>query len=165
MRLYEINEAIEALLEAEIYNPETGEIFNGEAFDALKDLEMARDEKLENTALYIKSLTAEVAAIKEEEKKLFERRKAKENKVENIKNFIDGFMNDYQMSKFETARCKLSFRASDVVIVNDMALLPDEFLRRKEVVDPDKTAIKKALKQGIIIEGASLESKKNLQVK
>ena len=80
MSLYHIDQAILALVD-----PETGEIMDGEAFD---QLQMERETKLENIALWIKNLKAENAAIRQEEKALAERRKAGENKVERI--FLNG---------------------------------------------------------------------------
>ena len=70
MTLYEINAALEAF-ESEV-DEDTGEILN---YDKLAELNMAKDEKRENIALYIKNLTAEAKAIREEEKALAERRR------------------------------------------------------------------------------------------
>ena len=54
MNLYEIDAAITALVD-----PETGEISD---FDAFDQLSMARDQKIENIALYYKNLVADAAA-------------------------------------------------------------------------------------------------------
>jgi hypothetical protein len=43
--------------------------------------------------------------------------------------------------------------------------LPKEYLKEKIEINPDKTAIKKALEQGEIIYGALLVTKSNLQIK
>ena len=48
MKLYEINHEIEMILES------IDEELTDEQFQALTDLEMKREEKIENTALYIK---------------------------------------------------------------------------------------------------------------
>ena len=52
MKLYEINEQIESLLSREIIDPETGEILDVNGFDQLKELELARDVKIENTGRF-----------------------------------------------------------------------------------------------------------------
>ena len=64
MNIYEIEQAI-----TDLVDPETGEITDFEALDALS---MARDEKIENVALWTKNLNAEAKAIREEEKALAE---------------------------------------------------------------------------------------------
>ena len=68
--LYEINQQfLNAIGVAKVEAFENdGEIEETTA-DELDRLEMARDQKIENTALYIKNKVAEVAMIKAEEKK------------------------------------------------------------------------------------------------
>ena len=68
MTLYEIDQAIQGLVD-----PETGELMDYEAFAALQ---MDRDAKIENMALWYKDLMADAKAIKEEADTLNERRKA-----------------------------------------------------------------------------------------
>ena len=58
MKLYEINEQIMACIDSE-----TGELIDP---NKLKDLQIAKDEKLENLALWYKDLLAEANALKEE---------------------------------------------------------------------------------------------------
>ena len=58
MNLYEIDAAITALVD-----PETGEVSD---FDAFDQLSMARDQKIENMALYYKKLVADAGAYKAE---------------------------------------------------------------------------------------------------
>ena len=77
MTLYEIDQAIQGLVD-----PETGELMDYEAFAALQ---MDRDAKIENMALWYKDLMADAKAIKEEADTLNERRKALENKAERLK--------------------------------------------------------------------------------
>ena len=85
MKLYEIDSALEALVD-----PETGELLDYEQFSRLQ---MEREAKIENTALYVKNLEAEAKAIKEEEARLSERRKAMENKAKRLREYI-GFALD-----------------------------------------------------------------------
>ena len=67
MTLYEINAEIASLVDEE-----TGELLD---YDRFADLQMERDAKIENMALWVKDLDAEAAAIKAEETALAERRK------------------------------------------------------------------------------------------
>lgn len=165
MKLYEINDRIYELLNQEIIDPETGEILDVNGFDQLKELELARDVKIENTGLFIKNLDADIAALKEEEKRLAERRKAKENKANYTKQFLSDFLKNEEVSKFETARCKLSFRKSESVAIDDESLIPDEYIKTETIKNPMKNDIKTALKAGKEVPGAGLVVNMNLQVK
>ena len=67
MTLYEIDKDIQVLIN------EDGEIEDIERFDALV---MERNKKIENVGCWVKNLTAEVAAMKEEKKRLEDRIKS-----------------------------------------------------------------------------------------
>ena len=166
MKLYEINEQIEALLSREVIDIETGEVLDDNGFEELKSLEAERDLKLENIGLFIKNLDADVLAIKEEEKKLADRRKVKENKAKSVKQFLSDYLQIEDLKKFETAKIKLSFRKSESVNVTVAAeKLPSEYYKEKTEYTADKIEIKKALKAGVEIVGAELVESNNLQIK
>ena len=159
MTLYEIDQKIEAAITNAV-DEETGEIT--EDFAMLDELQIEREQKIENSGLYIKNLTAEIESLKAEEKALYERRKSKEKRAEWLKSYLA-----YSLAgaKFETPKLALSFRKSIVVDVADVDKLPEEFKRVKTTIDADKTALKEALKAGALIDGATLVEKQNLQIK
>lgn len=67
--------------------------------------------------------------------------------------------------KFSTERVSVTWRKSEAAeYIGDLSSLPEEYLRRKEP-EIDKTALKKALKAGEVIEGASLVTRNNMQIK
>ena len=156
--LYEINEAIERAFEACI-DPETGEIVGDT--EALDDLVLARDEKIENIALWIKNLKAEAEAIRNEEKALADRRRAAENKVERLKSYLAYNLNG---EKFKTSKVSISWRKSVSVDVPDVFQLPDEYVKYKDP-EPNKQLIKEAIKKGFDVEGATLVENTNLIIK
>lgn len=167
MSLYAINAELSELLERGFeIDEETGEIIDIE--DKLSALQMAEEVKLENIALYIKNLDAEAWAIGEEMKKLADRKKAKQNRIESLKKYLSGYLQYTQKDKFETAKVRLSFRKSEVVDYDDSfmrwALEQDRYLRYKDP-EVDRTALKKAIKRGEKIPGATLLTKQNLQIK
>lgn len=110
MNLYEIDAAITALVD-----PETGEVSD---FDAFDQLSMARDQKIENIALYYKNLVADAAAYKAEKLAFAERQKAAENKAQRLKDYLAYAL---QGQKFESPRCAVSFRKTTNVNVLDSA--------------------------------------------
>lgn len=153
MKLYEIDEAIMACVDTE-----TGEIIDS---DKLEALQLDRENKIENICLWIKDLRAEAKAIAEEVKSLSDRKKVAENKAENLKKYLDNVLAG---EKFKTARCSISYRSSESVDVYDLALLDKKYLKPVNPV-PDKVLLKKDLKEGIAIPGATLEKKVNIQIK
>lgn len=160
--LYEIDAAILAVIENGFHmDDETGEFW--EECD-LEALEHERTEKLEACAVVIKSLEAEAAALKAEEKALAERRQAKERRAASLRDYVARSLIAAEQSKLETTKCALSFRKSESVDVFDLEALPADFLKQPAPV-ADKTAIKKALKAGESVSGAALVEKQNLQVK
>lgn len=143
MKLYEIDQAIMGLVD------ETGEIIDIEAFDSLQ---MERDAKIENIALYIKDLRAEAEALKAEKIAFAERQKVAENKVESLKNYLAYALKG---QAFKSTKAVVSFRKTQQVDVPDIYALDENFLRYKEP-EADKTAIKEAIKAGQTVKGATL---------
>ena len=149
MKLYEIDNAI-----LDCIDLETGEVIDTERLDALQ---MERDAKIENVALWIKDLKAEAEAIKAEKMALAERQRVAENKAESLKKWL-AYALDGQ--KFSTARCAVSFRNTEKVEISDVGMIRlmkehDELLTYKDP-EPNKTAIKQALKDGLTVQGVQL---------
>lgn len=153
MKLYEIEQEILSCVDME-----TGEIID---IEKLEQLEMCRDEKIENICLWIKNLTSDAEALKAEKDAFEKRQKAAEDKVARLKNFLTNYLDG---NKFETTKVKVSFRGSESVEVADISALPEKFLKFKDP-EPDKTAIKTAIKAGDVVAGASIVQKQNIQIK
>ena len=149
MTIYEIDQAI-----TEGVDLETGEIIDTEQLDKLQ---MEREKKLENVACWIKELKAEAEALKAEKQALAERQKVAENKAESLKKWL-AYVLDGQ--KFRTSKCAVSFRKTEAVEVttdglNNLMKEHDELLTYK-TPEPNKTAIKQAIKDGLIVQGVQL---------
>ena len=148
MKLYEIDDAI-----YECVN-EDGEVIDQEK---LEELQMERDKKIEGIACWIKELTAEANAIKEEKLRLESRQKVAENKVKSLKSYLAYAL---QGASFRTAKVSVSFRNPETVEVTpdgleNLKAMRDDLLKYKEP-EPDKTAIKQALKSGLSVRGVQL---------
>lgn len=152
MNLYEIDDAI-----MHCFDEETGEIFEAEYLD---QLEMLRDQKIENIACWIKNLRSDAEQLKLETDKLTDRRKHTENKAESLKTYLQRYLSG---EKFKTAKAAISYRNTESVDVPDASLLPEEF--QKIAVTADKTAIKAAIKAGAEVAGASLQKNVSMIIK
>lgn len=160
--LYDINRDIENF--AFDIDEETGEVLNADELDALK---MERDTKIENIALYIKNLTALAADIKAEKDNLDARMKAVERKADGLKHYLASVLNG---EKFETAKCKVSYRKSKKVILagefDDWAMEnAPEFMTIKTTYTPSLTAVKEAMLDGKEVKYATMIENTNLILK
>lgn len=151
--LYEINDAI-----MDCVDMETGEIIDEER---LADLQLAFDEKVEGIACWIKNLSAEEKAIKEERDNLFARQRSCANKAESLKRYLSGALGG---QKFKTAKVSISYRKSESVQVDDISLIEDDYLKYAEPT-VDKTKVKQALKDGVALQGVHLVESQNIQIK
>lgn len=162
MTLYEIDKAIIIATEMAV-DPETGELVDDAVLKTLEQLQMDREQKIENIGCFIKNLEADAKAIKEESKNLAARAKAAENKAEHLRNYLEFCLGG---EKFQSPRLAVSFRHSKKVEVDPNKLydIPDDFLRYKEP-EPDKKLIGEALKAGEIIPGCTLVENTSMIIK
>ena len=151
--LYSIDQEIMSCVDFE-----TGEVIDP---DRLENLQMERNQKIENVVCWIKNLESDAAAIKAEKEALAKRQVAALAKAEQLKEWLGKAL---EGQKFNTARCAVSFRRSETVEVADVALLPEDLLRVKTTVEPNKTVIKALLKDGQDVVGCRLVENQNIQI-
>ena len=162
--LYEIDQEI-----LECVDMESGEILDS---DRLTALQMDRERKLEGVALWVKDLSYEAQMIKEEADKLTARKKALDNKITGLKNWL---LYALAGEKLKTPRCSVyQTHSQRVAIVGDEKDLiawlernaedPRDYIRYKEP-ELRKDEIKKALKDGKEIEYARLEEMESVVIK
>ena len=159
MTIYEIDNEIMNCIDME-----TGEVIDT---DKLNELQMERDAKIENVALWIKELKAEAEAIKNEKQALAERQRVAENKAESLKNWLAYALNG---EKFKTAKCSVSYRNSESVEVTgeglEALMREHEDLLTYKAPEPNKKAIKDAIKNdGLTVAGVHLLQKTSTIIK
>ena len=151
--LYEIDRAI-----LDCVDEETGEILD---LDKLRELQIDRNVKIENIALYIKNLTSDAKQITEEKNRLAEREKSINNNIERLRQSL---VDTLQGEKFKTARVNIYYSNSTKVLVDDWNNVPKEFLKYSEP-DVDKKGLKEALSSGVEISGACLVKSTSLVIR
>ena len=169
MTLYDIDAQIAALdVAAEddmLIDAETGELISvSQALDALR---MEREAKLENVACWVKNLSAEADAIREEENRLVKRRKAAETKAANLKAWLLAAMTceDGTTDKLKTGRVMVSVKRNPPSTVVDDALLPSTYKVAKITYQANKELIKRELLAGGEVPGAHLEYGRSVVIK
>lgn len=86
-----------------------------------------------------------------------------ENTAKRMKERIAQAMEEYNLPKVEIGTHKLSFRTSQQVEITDEAKIPNIYIKVTTAVD--KKALREDLKNGVIIEGATLKENKTLQIR
>lgn len=158
MTLYQINQQIEEAFYSGM-DPETGEIIGD--LSSLDALQIAREEKIENICLFYKNLMSDAEAIRAEEKKLAERRRACENHADRLKKYL---ADNLQGEAFKTPRAAVSWRRSTSVNVTDLWAITEEYLKMEDP-KPIKTEIAKALKAGKEVTGAELVESQSMSIR
>ena len=142
-------------------------------FDTLDGIEGEFDIKAENIACFIKQIEGDLELIKKQKAAFERRRKAKENQLERMKDYLLECMNKTKRSKIDMPKAKITvknnaesakFDSEKDFIKMCMSKGLDAYLRYK---DPEinKTAVKSALKSGQIIPGARLGRTQSLIIK
>lgn len=156
MTIYEIKDAYLNCIR-ELVDPETGEVTEELDIERLAALEDAYDDKLDSIGAWVKDLTAEAKALKEEEQNLAKRRKALEARADNLRGYLsiacDG-------RKGGGVRAKVSFRAGEFLrIPTSIKRIPEQFIVLKQTItkEADKEAIKAAIKNGVSVPGCRLD--------
>lgn len=176
--LFEINEIMMNLLEYHV--DENGEIIETEEeFNKLYDsIQLDIHTKLDNTNCLQKMIDGEITVIDKEIKRLQAEKKARENKREWLKNRVDYFVKSHFINedgsidterlhkyKLELPHSKISYRKSDSVEITNFNLIPSKYIKKKVEENPDKVAIKEAIKNGKEISGAKLVTNYNVQIR
>ena len=162
MNIYDIKNEYQLII-ADIINND-GEITPDQE-TALQINRAELETKGINYTYVIKQLDADCDAIDLEVKRLNALKKVRSNAVERLKANISSAMLLFEVEEIKTPLIKLNFRNSESVEITNEEVLADKFLVVKTTTSPDKKAIKDAIKNGEVVEGAVISYNKNLQIK
>ena len=143
---------------AECFDEETGEIFDPEKLTQLYE---EKDQLIENLALFALDLDAQARAKRDIASKYTEMARELETRAENARISLQKAL---MGEKFKSDKVSCSYHHSKSAKIEPGALLPDEFMRFKEP-EYNKSAILKALKDGIQLEGCTLIETESLVIK
>lgn len=162
MNLYELQQGY-AQLDLLLTESE-GEI-TIEIQDLIDALSEDKDKILEGIAVMIKNSEAEAEALTNEAKKLTERKRKLEQKVETLKKATFNILPEWET--WTHGPHKLSWRRSEAVEVFAQDKIPNQYWIETYSRSVDKKALKEALKadRASQIPGAELITNWNLQIK
>jgi len=135
------------------------------ARQALDAIEEKIEQKLENIAKLCSNLEAQAEAVKQEEKRLRERRQSLEKKIKRIKDYAQHELEKAEIRKVE---CELFtvYKQNNPpsVRIEDESKLPDEYFRSAKP-SVDKKKLLKDIKSGKEIEGVELYQGESLRIR
>jgi len=157
-KLYELTGAMAALAEMEE---------DQAVIDTLEGLEMEFNDKANNIVLYERNINSYIEGIDSEIKRLQARKKSLNNRISSMKDYLRDNMERSGISKIECPLFTIScVKGRDMANVIDEEALPDDCVKTKVIIDPDKAEILKKLKAGEEVPGAELiKSKSSIRIK
>ena len=159
MKLYDLSQSRIQLLD--MADSMDTEVF----LDTLAAIDEEIEDKVENTAKLIRCLESDIEVIKAEEKRLSDKRKALENKITGIKEYLQHEMEFAGVDKVKRPTLTVSIQLNPPsVCVMDESLIPSDYMIP---VAPkiDKKAILKALKEGEEIFGCEIQQTRSVRIK
>ena len=162
MTFHDIQEEIRNILDvpAEDITPEMTALFD----DYINELADQEATKVDNLGQFLRLESASIEALEAEGKRLLARAKTRKNGIAYLKMRYLQTMEAAGLKKVKGQVYTMSVRSTDVVRITDEQTLPEEYIRTKVINEPDKVALKAALKDGAVIPGAELAKSYSLQV-
>lgn len=162
MKLYE---------EIELFDNAISELLCGDEEPdktALDNLMQARADTIANGLEYLCKVRvrklADIDALKAESKRMLEKAERETKALDRLDDYIMSMLKRSGENKLNTGTFTVGTRIS-----NSVWLSPDfnnpEYMRTTTTTAPDKIAIRDALKNGAVIDGAVLTTKENLAIK
>jgi Siphovirus Gp157 len=136
--------------------------------DTLEGDSQLINAKIEDYCYVIRNMESPIADIDAEIERLQARKKSYVSKVEHIKNWLFVNMQACGITKMESSIFTAVIQNNPPSVhIDDLAAIPVKFMRVKPPppAEPDKIAIKEALKAGKEVAGCHLESTQKLMIK
>lgn len=163
MTLREIDQAILGL-----FDPETGDLLDEDGIE-FELLQMEREDKIKNTALYFRQLAGETKVLADEIAGLQKKKKVTENKMRWLKYLLNEAL---QGQKFHHPLVDVTYRKSTYLdITNENAVIAFcqeaghlDCLKQKPI-EISTSDITRLIKEGVEVPGAEIAERYNLGVK
>lgn len=159
MTLYELSQQFDFISNMDDADPQT-------IADTLESLEGDIQEKLLNIGRYVRNIESEADSIKTEEKRLADKRRVIEKKVERLKDYVAQAMKLIGKTKVNDGVITWAIQLNPPKVdVDANADIPLCWYTEKVVRDLDKNAIKQAIVGGATIPGCRLIQEQSLRLK
>ncbi|MCG8609197.1 MAG: siphovirus Gp157 family protein [Pseudomonadales bacterium] len=130
--------------------------------DTMEGIVGSFQDKAEKVATVILNIGSNIAEVDNEIKRLQARKKTMQNKDSAIKAYLRENMEATGITKIECPLFSIALKnGRSMARIDNESELPDDYVKVKTEITPDKTAILKALKEGVEIPGASIDVSKS----
>lgn len=135
---------------------------DGEIFEEVEKALQLNEEKLKNKSdSYVnicKKLKFEADIIDQEVKRLTALKKSREKKLDNLKKCLSLAMQKMDIKKIDTGLNKISLRNYPLLEIDPEVNIPEQYTRKKVIIDVDKVSLKKDVKSNKVkIEGVNIK--------
>ena len=157
--LYDLTNQYQQLLELE------SEIDEQTFIDTLQSIDEAIEDKAENLAKVIKEMEATITTIANEVNRLQSKKQALNNRVSNLKTYLQGEMEKVNKTKIKGELFTVNIQNNPPSLrVDRTDNIPKDFFIEQEPT-LDKKALKEAVKNGEVIEGVELKQTRSLRIR
>jgi hypothetical protein len=134
--------------------------------DTLEAIEGEFESKALAVAAFIGNLELEAAAVREVEERMTKRRKALEGRAESLREYLHFHMKRLKMQEVKSAEITAKIKRNPPrVVIDNEALLPDEYKEMELTLTVRKQLVQKALGEGRPVPGAHLEASTRLDIR
>ena len=164
MTLYEIDQALSESMTKLGEMLENGETPSQAMIDELLGLQEDLTNKLVNYGKFIKNTQSDIDGLDGEIKRLTAKKRALQSRADILKANMQMAMESHGIDKIANPIMPIRLQNSpaSVHICTNPESLPGEFVKVK--YDADKTALVKALKDGMVIDGVELVQSKHIRI-
>jgi hypothetical protein len=133
--------------------------------DTLQSIQDEIEDRTEKMAFVIRTLEANAKVIKEEEQRLADRRKAYENKVSSLKQYLQDQLEVAGLNKVKRPTITVAIQNNPPSVeVADEQLIPANFFI-EQAPKLDKKSLLQHLKDGHEVPGARIQQTKGLRIR
>ncbi|MEA1972885.1 MAG: siphovirus Gp157 family protein [Candidatus Cloacimonadota bacterium] len=138
LKLYELAETYEQIMDLDLPAEDIQTM--------LDSLNVSLEEKASNIAHVKRTMDSGIDALKNEEKRLKAKRKAIENRLDSIKDYLFTVMKATNTQKIKTDTDSIYISGRDSSKVVDRNKLPKKYLKQKITISVDKKQLNKDIK-------------------
>lgn len=133
---------------------------------ALDSIEDEIELKADNMAKLIKSIEGDIEVLKSEEKRLYNKRKSLDNKIDSIKSYLENQLQAMGLKKVKTPLFTVAIQKNPPTVkFTDENLIPSKYKEETTTIKIPKKAILDDLKNGEQIEGVELSQEESLRIR
>lgn len=123
------------------------------------------DRKAVSVACVYRALSDDSDRIGREIERLTAMKKRLDRERERVKDGLDAACQALGVESVKGMYANISYKKSERTVIDQAEAIPEEYMTVKTTCEPNKTAIREAIKAGKEVPGAHLEQRKNIQIK